>query len=660
LVWKDYVTIMGNQLILPAIQQVSPVVVQQPRRDPNWYNGVASEISQFGGQVSALGQDLHEMKVKDELAAAQIADADAWQKFRSGLDQDPDYSTHLSNFEKFHAEHAKQLVAGMTEPVARKAFGNYLQQQQIARRNDVTIYSRAKGGDAIEAGMPEKIEGIMRGVSTFMALDPQGRDVPIGGVQAGDVAAQQYIDSFITNLRPDQIARWQQYRQRMRVVLDKEAQDQANKGWLDQQFAAAIAQSDQESALDLVNGLPAKVFAGEDDRNQLIRRVQIHFNQQAERVEKQHDANRRGLAQKLFDGSLTPEELNTALDTKDVDIPLYSSMMDTLAKPRRPSSEAIFAGHVAVRTQIAGVEAGTVSPDTALADLAKYSNRFTSAENSTYVDQILNAREKWSRGEMDKAKRDLYVAVIKGEVRDLARIDQAYKDKVLTDTEYKDLTKVVTEPQKATAEDTLKAHMQVQLAVSDVAQGRQQSGDAIKLLVSVADRLSPAEGSKYFQDIQEAAKGDTVLASPEVKRGHEFLDQLKTAKVFGGDDPVKNAQWWLETLNTYDSWAKANPQASPDQHRAYLKYLATPITMSWFENQATQDWTNAGIRRLPPEAQATWVQTKGVDSDNWLRAWRKTKKPMTIDVARHYMRIAGGDKAKAAAIAAEDGYTQQP
>lgn len=219
----------------------------------------------------------------------------------------------------------------------------------------------------------------------------------------------------------------------------------------------------------------------------------------------------------------------------------------------------------------------------------------------------------------------------------------------------RELTKPVrTEVDTAT---TVKAMEQVRMAITRQRAGKASAADSMAVVVANATAFTPAQGAALVDDIYQAQKADDPMKTDLAKRGIEMLDGLKTAKYFGGDDAVSNQDKWLEATADYERWVKDHVDATPEQHQEHLRFLTTPVLMSWWKDMSPdQAWS--GIRRLPPEAQREWVATKGVKSDEWLSRWRKIKKPLTLDVARHYWQRAGGDQAKAMAMAKEDGYAE--
>jgi len=417
-----------------------------------------------------------------------------------------------------------------------------------------------------------------------------------------------------------------------------------------------------------------------DELNRLTARVgqqaAVEANQQ-DQAHQQAKADALGkLTTALWHGELLPEHLDRAMEAGLLEPSNYDSMMTRLMHPREASREEILAANVATSAAVERVVLGVATVDQGFEELFKHVGKFSPAESARYVDQIIEAGKVPAKVRAQAAKESqeaakyaaaqakadakaaLFVGVFRGNITDVTVVDQAAVDQVITAAEYEGLRRVLTDPKRAGAVEVLNAHVQVQQAVQKV-QGRAMSPqDAMNILAQHSPNFTAAEGAKYSKDIFDAADPQSALTSPLARKGKEYLDQLRTAKLFGGDDVMANSRKWLSTVDEYDAWVKENANATPEQHQAFLKYLTTPVLMSWWENLSPQQ-TLIGVRRLPPEAQAQWTATGGKASDEWVESWRKIRKPLTEDVARHYWQISGGNEAKAKAMATEDGYFEE-
>ncbi len=167
-------------------------------------------------------------------------------------------------------------------------------------------------------------------------------------------------------------------------------------------------------------------------------------------------------------------------------------------------------------------------------------------------------------------------------------------------------------------------------------------GDYEKLLGMITDDVDP-------------------LNSRTANRAEEYL------KLFKKD----NADGWLEIQNDYDKFftdfLKQNKRPPTDRESEdYLRFLTTEPVRSIWRNDLPDEQVNIALRGLPLEGKRAFVEEqrkgiiKGIGSSTtaWLKKWRKKDKKITVDVATHYLSIAGGDRGKAINLAKKDGYTE--
>jgi hypothetical protein len=143
------------------------------------------------------------------------------------------------------------------------------------------------------------------------------------------------------------------------------------------------------------------------------------------------------------------------------------------------------------------------------------------------------------------------------------------------------------------------------------------------------------------------------------KRAESYLSKLKTEKNL-------KSEAWLKAQNDYDKWYETfkNINNRPPNRKESEEFLILlseePIKSLWVNDRPDSE-INRELRELPFEVQRQYLQEKEFtgSTTKWIDKWRKEKKPLTVEVAKHYLLITDKNIKKAKEMWKRDGYLEE-
>ena len=119
---------------------------------------IGAAIGESGGYMAQYARIKKRRVMTDELAAADIADGDAFFEYQTENRANPG----VEDYEKWYKKHRGGILDTFTDEDARKTFGDYLGKKHIERRSIIWRDQETRYGEVLRSKLPETLAGYTR------------------------------------------------------------------------------------------------------------------------------------------------------------------------------------------------------------------------------------------------------------------------------------------------------------------------------------------------------------------------------------------------------------------------------------------------------------------------------------------------------------------
>jgi hypothetical protein len=294
----------------------------------------------------------------------------------------------------------------------------------------------------------------------------------------------------------------------------------------------------------------------------------------------------------------------------------------------------------------------------AIAELAELEGMELSPEQRDRRNSLRAEMEKSSKEASDEAERNYRVRIEKGEMGHEFRLE-ILNDQLIDPVRGGTLVSLIRQREEALAEDKEDPLTKTDPATYLYWSAKIARGE--KVTVSDLEKatghgLSTSDFDRLSARLPEA-KEKSPLASPAVKRAIASLDDLRAIEVKGKPmEDVKNIEAnYHEVINDFENWVEEN---KPDdvQIEDQFRKITEPL-----KKEAAEGLLRKALRFGSPMLQAHYWLKKGLQKrkgrpEKLPEEEPETEKTLTVEQAKLYLQLAGGDRQKAEEMARNEGY----
>jgi len=148
--------------------------------------GAGRSVQQAGNYAFQMAMAEREQVQRDEIANADIADANAYNEYLQQSLKNPDWKTDEDRYKTWEKSHRTEILKSFTDEKARNVYSKKMGVQNAARLASVRKFQRQRHQEHIVANMPEMLEGFARN-----NLNEQGDSYLAGLQEGGWITANQ-------------------------------------------------------------------------------------------------------------------------------------------------------------------------------------------------------------------------------------------------------------------------------------------------------------------------------------------------------------------------------------------------------------------------------------------------------------------------------------
>lgn len=201
--------------------------------------------------------------------------------------------------------------------------------------------------------------------------------------------------------------------------------------------------------------------------------------------------------------------------------------------------------------------------------------------------------------------------------------------------------------------------------IRDVRLGKITRDKATEELSKLAGNMNSTDvkayGKRIFDEAEKLEDPENIFNDRRVRQADAFLSKMLKSD---------NTKAWFKIQNDFDKWYQEyHDKNGKKPESKEVEEFVRVITSGVLRDALRNDWPDAEteqiLRDLPFETRveyANWFEENedegwtGASTTKWIKKWRKKKKPLTKDVAKHYLNVTNGNRQEAIRLAKQDGY----
>ena len=289
---------MAKVIDIPEVQGLPPESVGAVRINPNIADPVYARMFGLGREAGAFGKTLQNIHINRQVTDSRISDMQSWNDFRTKVNQDPDYTKYVSNYEEWNKDHAERLLGTVTDPHAKQILSDQMAADQVNRKQELGQLAETRMIATVQQDLPGVIDGLITNADT---------------VDQGNADASEYIERLKPQIGVENTARWHIRRE---VAVDaRRKQLEVERVEAENQliFEQAMQVGDSIEAQQMINTIPDK-----DRRNELLTRVKRQYDLQANQVTRDQDAIYKDLQSAASEDNMDPITIDGAYRTGSI------------------------------------------------------------------------------------------------------------------------------------------------------------------------------------------------------------------------------------------------------------------------------------------------------------------------------------------------------